>query len=108
LFSEKSHDSDVRRPDSSEAYVEKAQQLPHCPWSLTGVTFPIVLRSNLPGRVAEVLSVADDVSLIEAERGEYLLVVEEYVPKFEILAPLENERSTVVGTSPRALVATIL
>ena len=31
LFSEKSHDSEPRRPDSREAYVEKAQQSPALP-----------------------------------------------------------------------------
>ena len=30
--------------------TEKAQQLPHCPWSLTGVTVPFFLQSTVSGR----------------------------------------------------------
>ena len=36
--------------------VEKAQQDPHCPWSLTGVTTPLVRQSTLFGRGASASS----------------------------------------------------
>jgi hypothetical protein len=47
-------------------------------------------------------SVDENGSSNEEEKVEYLLRVEERVSKFEILVPVEKERSTVVGTRPSA------
>jgi hypothetical protein len=34
------------KSNHNQPTAENAQQLPHCPWSLTGVTYPLVRQST--------------------------------------------------------------
>jgi len=46
----------MSQADSIASVAEKAQHDPHCPWSFTGVTIPLVLQSTEEGAVVMVAS----------------------------------------------------